>query len=166
MAWDLAEWRGIDPDQEFSSPRDLESVRPSHDAAVYRAARREGERLAREGVRVRRLGLESEFTPSVLRRRRIGHRNGGLRAADAGRHRAAIELGLRIDPEGRALCGDVQIEYVDRGGRTGRVNIEVISACYRPEHTRMKAAAGFRMHASGAEAVRVLGRLRQSGSGR
>ena len=163
MARDLAAWGGTDPDQEFSGPRDPECVRPGHHDAVYRAAPREGERPAREGVRVGRIRLESELTPGVLRRCRIGRRHGGQPASDAGRHRAAIELGLPIDPEGRVICADVQIEYIAGGGRTGRVNIEVTPACRRPEILRMKAAAGFRMLASGAAAERVLGRLRLPG---
>ena len=80
----------------------------------------------------------------------------GRRAADAERHRVAGELGLPIDEQGRVLYPDAQIEYVDAEGRSGRVNVEVASGHYRAGSVRAKAAAGFRMHANGPTAARLL----------
>ena len=80
----------------------------------------------------------------------------GRRAADAERHRAAQELDLPIDARGRVLYPDAQIEYTDSEGRSGRVNIEVASGNYRQGAVRAKAAAGFRMHANGSAAARLL----------
>ena len=54
---------------------------------------------------------------------------------------------------------DVQIEYVDAEGRTGRVNIEITSGSYDLIQVRAKAAAGFRLHANGARAARVLAKV-------
>ena len=61
--------------------------------------------------------------------RRVTHRSesararDGRRAADAERHRAARELELPIDEQGRVLYPDAQIEYTDSEGRSGRVNM-------------------------------------------
>ena len=71
----------------------------------------------------------------------------------------ARELGLPVDDEGRVLHPDAQIEYEDAEGRTGRVNIEVASGNYSPETVKAKAAAGFRVHASGPAAAGMLRRL-------
>ena len=63
---------------------------------------------------------------------------------------------MPIDPRGRVLYPDAQIEYVDSEGRTGRVNIEVASGNYRARSIRAKVAAGFRMHANGPAAARLV----------
>ena len=54
------------------------------------------------------------------------------------------------------LYPDAQIEYVDAEGRSGRVNVEVASGHYRAGSVRAKASAGFRMHANGPTAARLL----------
>ena len=160
---DLAEGQGIDPGQRFSYTLRFRRDRLAHDAAVYGAARRERERLAREGARIRRVRLEGELRGTVLGRSLAVRRRLGQRAADAERHRAAAELGLPIDAEGQVLFPDLQIEYVDAAGRSGRVNVEVASDHYDAQQIRPKAAAGFRMHASGPRAARVLASLRSGG---
>ena len=63
---------------------------------------------------------------------------------------------MPIDAQGRVLYPDAQIEYTDSEGRTGRVNIEVASGNYRARSIRAKVAAGFRMHANGPAAARLL----------
>ena len=160
---DLADGQGLDPEQRFTRTRHVRRDRLAHDSALYRAARRERERLGREGARVRRVRLESELKGTVLRRSHTARFSLGRRAADAERHRAATELDLPVDSEGRVLFPDFQIEYVDADGRSGRINVEVASDHYDAGYLRGKIAAGFRIHASGARAERVLGRLRSGG---
>ena len=161
---DLAEGQGIDPGQRFTHTPRFRWDRLAHDSEIYRAARRERERLAREDARVKRVRLEGEFRGTVLGRIHTARLRLGQRAADAERHRAADELGLPVDPEGRVLYPDLQIEYVDAAGRSGRVNVEVASDHYDAQQIGRKVAAGFRIHASGARAERVLGRLRSGGT--
>ena len=161
---DLAEGQGIDPGQRFTYILRFRRDRLAHDAAVYRAARRERERLARGGARVRRVRLERELRGTVSGRSEAARHRLGRRAAEAERHRAAAELGLPVDPEGRVLFPDVQIEYVDAAGRSGRVNVEVASDHYAAQHLGSKVAAGFRVHASGPRAARMLASLRSGGT--
>ena len=161
---DLAEGQGIDPGQRFTHTRRFRRDRLAHDTEVYRAARREGERLARKGAWVRRIRLEGEFRGTVLGRIHTARLRLGQRAADAERHRAADELGLPVDREGRVLYPDLQIEYVDAAGRSGRVNVEVASDHYDAQQLGPKVAAGFRIHTSGPRAARVLARLRSGGT--
>ena len=147
--------RGIDPGQEIGFAR----TRPSeaaHDIAVYRACGKEHQRLLEQGATVRRIRLDSELKGTVARGSEAARAKIGRRAADAERHRVAEELGLPIDARGRVLYPDAQIEYTDSEGRTGRVNIEVASGNYRERSVRAKAAAGFRMHANGPAAARLL----------
>ena len=151
----LAAKRGMDPGQRIRFVR----VRPSeadHDAAVYRACRKEREWLLEQGATVRRVRLGSELKSAIGRASESARLNDGKRAADKARHRIARELGLPIDDEGRVLHPDAQIEYEDAEGRTGRVNVEAVSGNYREQTVRAKAAAGFAMHANGPAAAKLL----------
>ena len=127
----LAAERGIDPGQEIGFAR-TRPAEAAHDTTIYRACRQEHRRLLEQGTVIRRVRLDAE------------------------RHRVAEELGLPIDAQGRVLYPDAQIEYTDSEGRTGRVNIEVASSNYRARSIRAKVAAGFRMHANGPAAARLL----------
>ena len=154
----LAAEHGMDPGQEIRVAR----VRPSeaaHDTAIYRACRKEREQLEAHGATVRRVRLDAELKSSVARASEAVRRKEGKRAADAERHRIARELGLPIDAAGRVLYPDAQIEYADAEGRSGRVNIEAVSGNYRERSVRAKAAAGFRLHANGPAAAKLIQRL-------
>ena len=146
---------GLDPGQEIRTARLMRSE-VAHDTAVYRACGRERQRLLERGAPIRRVRLDAELKSAVARKSESARAKDGRRAADAERHRVAEELGLPIDPRGRVLYPDAQIEYVDSEGRTGRVNIEVASGNYRARSIRAKVAAGFRMHANGPAAARLL----------
>ena len=151
----LAAERGIDPGQEIGFAR-TRPAEAAHDTAIYRACRQEHQRLIEQGATVRRVRLDGEFKSAVARKSESARAKDGRRAADAERHRVAQELGLPIDAQGRVLYPDAQIEYTDAEGRSGRVNIEVASGNYRAGSIRAKAAAGFRMHANGPAAARLL----------
>ena len=157
--------QGLAREQKLTYLRHLHRPRAGHDTAVYRVARRERERLAREGARVRRIRLEGELRGTVLGRSEAARFGLGRRAGVVERHRAAAESGLPVDAEGRVLYPDVQIEYVDAEGRRGRVNVEVVSKHYDARALGTKTAAGFRMHANGALAARRLARFRAGGMG-
>ena len=151
----LASGRGLDPGQEIRTAR-LRRSEVAHDTAVYRACGRERQRLLERGAAIRRVRLDGEIKSAVARKSESARAKDGRRAADAERHRVAEELGLPIDAQGRVLYPDAQIEYTDSEGRTGRVNIEVASGNYRARSIRAKVAAGFRMHANGPAAARLL----------
>ncbi len=164
-ARELAVEHGLDPGQYVGSAARLQRSQLAHDTAIYRACRQEHECLLRQDAAIRRVRLDRELKGTVARRSESARARDGRRAADAERLRAARELGLPIDEQGRVLYPDAQIEYVDADGRTGRVNIEVASGHYTAASVRAKAAAGFRMHANGPAARRVL-RILGSGDGR
>ena len=154
----LAAKRGIDPRQSIRPAR-IRAEEAAHDTAVYRACRKERQRLEARGATVRRVRLDSELKSAVARASEAARRKNGKRAADAERHRIARELGLPVDDDGRILHPDAQIEYEDAHGRTGRVNIEAVSGTYREPAVRAKAAAGFALHATGPAAAGLLRRL-------
>ena len=154
----LAAKRGMDPRQQVRPAR-IRAEEAAHDTAIYRACRRERQRLEARGAAVRRVRLDSELKSAVARASEAARRRNGKRAADAERHRIARELGLPVDDDGRVLHPDAQIEYEDADGRTGRVNIEAVSGNYREPAVRAKAAAGFAMHANGPAAAGLLRRL-------
>lgn len=166
VARELAPEQGVDPGQAFTYTRRLHRHHLAHDAAIYRACQRERERLTREGARIRRVRLDAELQGKVLRRSHSARRELGQRGADVARHRTATELGLPTGADGRVHYPDVQIEYVDADGRTGRLNIEVASDHYSEGRLRAKAAAGFRIYANGARAEQLVGRLGPVGPGR
>ena len=154
---DLDAGQGLDPGQHIrSAARLLQHAQLAHDTAIYRACGRERQRLLERGAAIRRVRLDNELKSAVARKSESARARDGRRAADAERHRAAGELGLPIDAQGRVLYPDAQIEYTDAEGRSGRVNIEVASGHYRQGSVRAKAAAGFRMHANGPAGARVL----------
>ena len=149
--------QGLDPGQHIrSAARLLQHAQLAHDTAIYRACGRERQRLLERGAAIRRVRLDGELKSAVARRSESARARDGRRAADAERHRAAGELGLPIDAQGRVLYPDAQIEYTDADGRSGRVNVEVASGHYRQGSVRAKAAAGFRLHANGPAGARVL----------
>ena len=154
----LAIERGMDPGQQirFSRARPHEAA---HDTAIYRACRKERERIEAHNATVLRIRLDTELKSAVARASEAMRRKKGKRAADAERHRIARELGLPADATGRVLYPDAQIEYADAEGRSGRVNIEAVSGHYRERALRAKAAAGFRLHANGPAAARLIRRL-------
>ena len=154
----LAAKRGMDPRQSMRPTR-IRAEEAAHDTAIYRACRKERQRIAARGATVRRVRLDSELKSAVARASEAARRKSGKRAADAERHRIARELGLPIDDDGRILHPDAQIEYEDADGRTGRVNIEAVSGNYREPAVRAKAAAGFALHATGPAAAGLLRRL-------
>ena len=152
----LAVEHGLDPAQHIRSGVRLQRSQIAHDTAIYRACGRERRRLLEQGAAIRCVRLDNEFKSTVARKSESARAKDGRRAADAERHRVAEELGLPIDAQGRVLYPDAQIKYTDADGRTGRVNIEVASGNYRARSIRAKVAAGFRMHANGPAAARLL----------
>ena len=152
---ELATEQGMAPGQRIRASRPARS-RVAHEAAIYRACALERRRLLEQGASVGRVRLDAELKATVLRRRDTARARGGQPAADAERHRAAADLGLPVDEQGRVLYPDAQIEYTGADGRPGRLHVEVASRYYSQLHIRAKARAGFRLHADGPAAARLL----------
>ena len=100
-----------------------------HDVAVYRAGMAEQAKLEARGCRVVRIRIDAEMKREIARAT-------ASRAAAMERRRVADQLGLPVQ-QGRVLVPDAQIEYRDEEGRTGRVNVEVVSEHYsKGQHRR------------------------------
>ena len=154
--------RGLDPQQRTWSGL-VKRSDLNHDTEVYRACGSERRRLMEQGASIRRIRIDAELKSAIARRSERERVRRGREAADVERRRAAQELGLPVDEEGRVLYPDAQLEYIDADGRTGRVNIEVASGHYREKSILAKSNAGFALHATGAAKTRVL---RTLGGGR
>ncbi len=135
-----------------------------HDTAVYRAARERIAALEADGFRVRRIRIDAELKGELARASETARVSGGERAARAAQHAKAGELGLPVKG-GKVHVPDVQIEYELREDteRTegperdpGRANIEVVTASYKEDAIRTKAALGFQLSASGSAATRRM----------
>ena len=154
--------RGLNPQQRTWAGL-VKRSELSHDTEVYRACDWERRHLLEEGATLRRIRIDAELKSAVAQRSERARVRGGREVADVERHRAAQELGLPVDEEGRVLYPDAQLEYTDAAGRIGRVNIEVASGHYRNRAILAKSNAGFALHATGAAKTRVL---RALGGGR
>ena len=155
---------GLDPRQRYWSGR-AKAREAVHDTAVYRAGRQELAELRARGSRATRIRCDSELKSAVARATEKARSRDGSAAAERAKADVARRLGLPL-VEGKVVHPDLQIEYVDGDGRTGRVNVEVTTAHYGRGELRAKAAAGFRMHAADGRAKRNLeSTLRSLGGG-
>lgn len=139
-------------------PREVE-----HDSQIYRAYRKEAERIEGNGGTNLRVRLDYEIKADV---QKAIYRE---RKADPTREMADIkeQVAKQSDlpfVDGSIQIPDARIEYdlprdpdhdpsgdQDQGSRTGHEDIEVLTAAYHAGHLRSKAQAGFRNYASAAD---------------
>ncbi len=114
--------------------------------------------MSEQGATLHRVWLDAELKSIIARRSETARVRDGRQAADAERRRAARELDLPIDEQGR-------VHYPDADGLTSRVNVEVASGRYSAAAIRAKARAGFVVHATGRSQARVL-RILGTGDGK
>ena len=130
----------------------------SHDTAVYRAALDERARIEAEGGRVTRVRLDAELKQIVATATEKARAEGGDRAADEAKRTAAHNLGLHVVNHDRVLYPDAQLDIEDADGRSGRVNVEIVSDHYHAAAIAAKAGAGFALHGSSRSATRKIAR--------
>lgn len=135
-------------------PREVE-----HDSQIYRAYRKEAERIERNGGTNLRVRLDFEIKADVQKAIYAA------RKADPQRDMAEIkqEVAQRHElpfVDGKIQIPDARIDYdlprgagedIDQGSRTGHQDIEVLTAAYHAGHLRSKAQAGFRNYASASD---------------
>ena len=140
----------------------------SHDTAVYRAALDERARIEAEGGRVTRVRLDAELKQIVATATERARAEGGDRAADEAKRTAAHNLGLHVVNNDQVLYPDAQLDIEDADGRSGRVNVEMVSDHYHAAAIAAKAGAGFAMHGSSRSATRKIARAlaRETDAGR
>jgi hypothetical protein len=144
----------------FVKPREME-----HDSLIYRAYRKEAEKITDQGGTNLRVKLDFEIKADV---QKAIHAE---RKADPTRNMAEIKERVAKQRElpfvdGRIQIPDGRIEFdrklgndQDQGSRTGHEDIEVLTAAYRPGHLRAKAQAGFRAYAAGADRASITAKI-------
>jgi len=146
----------------FVKPREME-----HDSLIYRAYRKQAEKIADDGGTNLRVKLDFEIKAEV---QRAIHAE---RKADPKHEMAKIkeQVAQRLElpfVNGRIQIPDARIEFdrkqqsdlnPDQGSRTGHEDIEVLTAAYRRGHLRSKAQAGFRAFAARAEQATITSKI-------
>jgi hypothetical protein len=144
----------------FVKPREME-----HDSLIYRAYRKESEKITDQGGTNLRVKLDFEIKANV---QKAIHAE---RKADPTRDMAEIKEHVAKQQElpfidGHIQIPDARIEFdhkpdndQDQGSRTGHEDIEVLTAAYRPGHLRAKVQAGFRAYAASADRASITARI-------
>src|SRR6202789_2197930 len=131
-------------------PREAE-----HDAQIYRAYRKEWERIEKQGGTNPRVLLDFELKSQVQKAIYAARKAEPDRDMQEIKQQVAAEYELPLI-DGQIQIPDARIEYeLDQGSRTGFSDIEVVTAAYRPGHLRAKAQAGFQTYVSGRDAASI-----------
>jgi hypothetical protein len=145
-------------------PREAE-----HDSQIYRAYRKEAERIEAKGGSNLRVRLDFEIKADVQKAIYAE------RKADPKRDMAEIKQQVAEKFElpfvdGKIQIPDARIDYdlprgvdrdtdQDQGSRSGHEDIEVLTAAYHAGHLRSKAQAGFRNYASSADRATLTAKI-------
>jgi hypothetical protein len=146
------------PDQKLYhglvKPREAE-----HDSQIYRAYRKEWQRIEKDGGSNPRVILDFELKSQVQTAIYAARKEDPERALDEIKQQVAAEQQLPL-VEGQIQIPDARIEYdLDQGSRTGYSDIEVVTAAYHAGHLRAKAQAGFHTYVSGRDAASLTARI-------
>lgn len=147
-------------------PREVE-----HDSQIYRAYRKEAEKIVEKGGSNLRVKLDFEIKSQVQKAIYAE------RKADPTRNMADIkrDVAERFElpfVDGKIQIPDARIDYdlpreagqdqtpdQDQGSRTGHEDIEVLTAAYHAGHLRSKAQAGFRNYASSSDRATLTSKI-------
>ena len=129
-----------------------------HDAAIYRMAMAETERLARGGHTVRRVVLDAELKGQLASARN----RPGTDAPEARTEAVARTLQLCV-VDGGVQIPDVRLEYETREGTRVHVDLELATEHYKPGQVAAKAQAGFTIYASPSQTGRLSAALQDRG---
>lgn len=149
----------------ITKPREL-----AHDAHLYRAYTKAGDRLVSGGARIRRVVLEEELKREYQRFLQASNRR--RRDSDGRPDRSADEIAewarshqLPIIDD-HVQFPDVRIEYDARDGQRAIEDLEVMTPHYRGAHAAAKGSAGFSCYrAIGARLGGSGGSSRSGGRG-
>lgn len=146
----------------FVKPREME-----HDSLIYRAYRKEAEKITKqEGTRLR-VKLDFEIKADVQKALYAERQANPKRDMMEIKELVAKQQGLPF-VDGKIQIPDARIEFdrepkpgedLSQGSRTGHEDIEVLTAAYRAGQLRAKAQAGFRSYASGADRASITAKI-------
>jgi hypothetical protein len=147
-------------------PREVE-----HDAQIYRAYRKEAERIERKGGTNLRVQLDFELKSRVQKAIHAERKADPRRSMAEIKQQVAKQFDLPY-VNGGIQIPDARIEYdlprgvdrkpepdQDQGSRTGHEDIDVLTAAYRPGHLRNKAQAGFHVYASPSDRATLTAKI-------
>jgi hypothetical protein len=135
-------------------PREVE-----HDSQIYRAYRKEAERIENRGGSNLRVRLDFEIKSDVQKAIYAERKANPKRDMDEIKEEVAARHELPF-VDGKIQIPDARIDYdlprdpaldQDQGSRTGHEDIEVLTAAYHAGHLRSKAQAGFRNYVSASD---------------
>ena len=139
-------------------PREVE-----HDSQIYRAYRKEAERIERNGGSNLRVRLDFEIKADVQKAIYAERKADPKRDMVEIKQQVAERFELPF-VDGKIQIPDARIDYdlpreadqepnsdQDQGSRAGHQDIEVLTAAYHAGHLRSKAQAGFRNYASASD---------------
>jgi hypothetical protein len=158
----LLKQRDLPSDQKVYAgmvkPREVE-----HDSQIYRAYRKEAERIESKGGTNLRVRLDYEIKAQVQKAIHAERKADPKRDMAEVKQQVAEKLELPL-VKGKIQIPDARIDFdlhrevdrdpdsdQDQGSRTGHEDIEVLTAAYHAGHLRSKAQAGFRNYASAAD---------------
>ena len=143
-------------------PREVE-----HDSQIYRAYRREAERVESKGGSNLRVLLDFEIKADVQKAIYAERKANPTRDIAEIKEQVAKQFDLPF-VDGSIQIPDARIEYdldrdigqeMDQGSRTGHEDIEVLTAAYHAGHLRAKAQAGFRNYASASDRATLTSKI-------
>jgi hypothetical protein len=134
-------------------PREVE-----HDSQIYRAYRKEAEKIEAQGGEHLRVRLDFELKAEVQKAIHQLRKSDPDHKIDSIKQAVAEQLQLPY-VDHQIQIPDARIEYdLDQGSRTGFSDIEVVTAAYHPGHLRSKVQAGFRLYASSSDRSTISAR--------
>lgn len=157
---------GLPQDQKLYAgmvkPREVE-----HDAQIYRAWRKQAERIEQKGGTNLRVQLDFELKSQIQKAIHAERKANPERDIAQIKEQVARQFDLPF-VDGGIQIPDARIEYdlpraadrdPDQGSRTSRDDIEVLTAAYRPGHLRHKAQAGFHVYASSSDRATLTAKI-------
>ena len=138
-----------------------------HDSQIYRAYRKEAERIAERGGTDLRVRLDFEIKADVQKAIYAERKAGPQRDMAEIKEQVAKQFELPF-VDGGIQIPDARIEYdlpretghnIDQGSRTGHEDIEVLTAAYHAGHLRAKVQAGFRNYASASDRATLTAKI-------
>ena len=135
-------------------PREVE-----HDTQIYRAYRKEAERIEQKGGSNLRVKLDFELKSDVQKAIHAARKAEPERDMAEIKQQVAQQFDLPYVNDGIQIP-DARIEYdLDQGSGGSHEDIEVLTAAYRPGHLRAKAQAGFHVYASSSDRATLTAKI-------
>ncbi len=135
-------------------PREVE-----HDTQIYRAYRKEAERIEQKGGSNLRVKLDFELKSDVQKAIHAARKAEPERGMAEIKQQVAQQFDLPYVNDGIQIP-DARIEYdLDQASGGSHEDIEVLTAAYRPGHLRAKAQAGFHVYASSSDRATLTAKI-------